>query len=101
MSTVRCIIFLSVSNHWKLHQLDVNNAFLYGDLHEEVYIKVPEGLSNLLHYVCRLRKSLYGLIQASRMWFSKLATELLNQGFTQSRNDYSLFILNYNGHQQL
>ncbi|XP_056692274.1 uncharacterized mitochondrial protein AtMg00810-like [Spinacia oleracea] len=55
-------------------------------------MKVPEGISNPENKVCKLRKSLYGLKQASRQWFAKLHTELLKQGFAQSKNDYSLFI---------
>lgn len=92
MSTVRLLLSLAASRHWKLHQLDVNNAFLHGTLKEEVYMTVPEGIPNPHNYVCLLRKSIYGLKQASREWHAKLVEELLCQGFTQSKNDYSLFI---------
>lgn len=92
MSTVRCIISLAASKHWKLHQLDVNNAFLHGELKEEVYMQVPDGIANPMNYVCGLIKSIYGLRQASRVWFEKLATELFSRGFFQSKNDSSLFI---------
>ena len=91
MSTVRCVIALAACRKWKLFQLDVNNAFLHGDLIEEVYMQVPEGYLNPLNLVCRLRKSVYGLRQSSRRWSYKLATELIAQGFVQSKNDYSLF----------
>ena len=90
MTTIRCIIALVASKHWPLHQLDINNAFLHGDLHEDVYMKSPEGLIHAPNLVCKLNKSLYGLKQASRQWFAKLTLELLHQGFTQSKNDYSL-----------
>lgn len=92
MSTVRILITLAANKHWDLHQLDVNTAFLHGTLKEEVYMQVPEGLPNPRNYVCRLKKSIYGLKQASREWHAKLVEELLCQDFLQSKNDYNLFI---------
>ena len=91
MTTIRCILALPASHQWPLHQLDVNNAFLPGDLNEDVYMLAPDGLSYSPKLVCKLCKSLYGLKQASRQWFAKLTKELLLQGFTRSELDYSLF----------
>lgn len=76
----------------EIKQCSCNNAFLHGDLYKEVYMKLPDGLSSPPNHVCRLKKSLYGLKQASRQWFAKLLHELQIQGFTQSKCDYSLFI---------
>jgi hypothetical protein len=92
MSTLRCLIALAASRNWPLYQLDVNNAFLHGTLVEEVYMQVPDGMPNPYNKVCRLIKSIYGLKQSSREWFTKLLSELLAMGYTQSKNDYSLFI---------
>ncbi|GKC38007.1 ribonuclease H-like domain-containing protein [Tanacetum coccineum] len=92
MFTVRCLLNLDVLNCWPIYQLDVNSAFLYGDLVETVYMKLPEGyFPTDNNKVCRLKKSLYGLKQAPRKWNAKLTYALVENGFSQSKSDYSLY----------
>ncbi|RVW12195.1 Retrovirus-related Pol polyprotein from transposon RE2 [Vitis vinifera] len=92
MTTVRAFLAIAASKNWELHQMDVHNAFLHGDLEEEVYMKLPPGFERSdPNLVCRLRKSLYGLKQTPRCWFAKLVTTLKGYGFLQSYSDYSLF----------
>jgi hypothetical protein len=72
--------------------------FLYGDLEETVYMKFPEGyFPKDDTRVCRLKKSLYGLKQAPRQWNAKLTATLIENGFSQSKSDYSLFTKSDNG----
>jgi hypothetical protein len=63
MTTIRAIISMVVIKGWSLHQMDVNNVFLHGDLHEEMYMEQPPGYVDQTHLnlVCRLKKVLYDL----------------------------------------
>ncbi|KAL0436865.1 UNVERIFIED_CONTAM: Retrovirus-related Pol polyprotein from transposon RE1 [Sesamum radiatum] len=92
--TVRIFIAVATAFRWPLLQLDVNNAFLHGHLEEEVYMVPPEGY-NKAHggLVCRLKKSLYGLKQASRQWNVEFTTKLESYGFKQCPHDHCLFTL--------
>lgn len=74
--------------------MDVNNAFLHGDLEEEIYIVQPQGLlPEGDSQVCKLNKSLYGLKKASRNWFHKLCSSLLSLDYVQSKVESTLFYM--------
>ena len=68
---VRLLLSMATIQSWPLYQLDIKNAFLHGELAEEVYMEqslgfVAQGESGL---VCRQRRSLYGLKQSPQAWF--------------------------------
>ncbi|KAJ0467191.1 putative RNA-directed DNA polymerase [Helianthus annuus] len=93
-ATIRTVLSLAVTNKWPLKQLDIQTAFLHGDLEETVYMRQPPGFVDPAkpNHVCLLNKSLYGLKQAPRAWFKKLSMALHQLGFYGSKTDPSLFI---------
>ncbi|CAL9022249.1 unnamed protein product [Prunus brigantina] len=93
-TTVRLVFSIAAMNQWKLRQLDVKNAFLHGDLEEEVFMKQPPGFEDSNHpqFVCKLKKSLYGLKQAPRAWNAKFTGYLPTLGFKSSHSNPSLFV---------
>jgi hypothetical protein len=62
LNTVRVLLSISANLDWPLHQFDVKNVFLHGNLEEEVYMDVPPGFATShVGVVCKLQKALYGL----------------------------------------
>jgi hypothetical protein len=75
---------------------DVSAAFLFADIHEELYVKQPQGHVDPLNKtkVWRLRKALYGIKQAARAWEKTMNAGMVAVGFVQSKNDACLYIMN-------
>ena len=72
--------------------MDVNNAFLHGDLQEEIYMEQPPGfVQSDSSLVCGLKKSLYGLKQAPRAWYAKMDRCLLDSGFSRCHSDTNVY----------
>eukprot|EP00252_Welwitschia_mirabilis_P023344 TRINITY_DN6573_c0_g1_i1.p1 TRINITY_DN6573_c0_g1~~TRINITY_DN6573_c0_g1_i1.p1 ORF type:complete len:172 (-),score=23.33 TRINITY_DN6573_c0_g1_i1:878-1393(-) len=73
INSIRVLLFVAVNFDWPLHQLDVKNAFLNGDLEVEVFMSLPTGFENNMesNKVCRLRKSLYGHKEFPRASFER------------------------------
>ena len=95
LAIVRIVITLATMRGWHLCQLDDNNAFLHGF---EVYMLPHAGYTKAKPgEVCRLKRSLYGLKQASRQWNKELCAFLKTLSFKQSTQDYSLYTRTQDG----
>uniref|UniRef100_A0AAG5DG86 Retrovirus-related Pol polyprotein from transposon TNT 1-94 n=1 Tax=Anopheles atroparvus TaxID=41427 RepID=A0AAG5DG86_ANOAO len=92
-STLR--VLLTVAGHKKLHvkHLDIKTAYLYGVLDETIYMYQPQGFikPGKEKLVCRLKKSMYGLKQAARVWYQTISGILKEIGFEQCQADTCLF----------
>ena len=94
VTSIRLFLSLAALFHWPLHQLDIKNAFLHGDLQEEVYMEQPPGFvaqGGMSGMVCRLKKALYGLKQSPRVWFGRFSAVVVDFGLAQSSTNHSLF----------
>jgi hypothetical protein len=98
-TSIRLLAAIACQRGWHLDCFDATRAFLWGDLEEEIYLKLPDGFVNSSTDptppgstpVWRLLKSMYGLKQASRVWYSKIRGTLERIGFTRSDFDHALF----------
>ncbi|WZY94094.1 hypothetical protein YC2023_066423 [Brassica napus] len=95
LHTIRIVLSIATNLEWDLWQMDVKNAFLQGELEDEVYMLPPPGLEHLVKpgNVLRLKKAIYGLKQSPRAWYRKLSTTLNGRGFRKSELDHTLFTL--------
>ncbi|KAJ0806805.1 putative RNA-directed DNA polymerase [Helianthus annuus] len=92
--SLRIVMALVAHFDLELHQMDVKTAFLNGDLDEDVYMKQPEGFEpeGQEHLVCKLKKSIYGLKQASRQWYLKFDEVMKKQGFMKNQVDQCTYL---------
>src|SRR5277367_853585 len=93
-TSIRALIAIGASHDFEMHQMDVKTAFLNGDLNEEIYMTVPEGIDHdITSAVCKLNRTLYSLKQSPRMWNQRIDQYLINQqGFIRLHTDHSLYI---------
>ena len=92
--SLRIIMALVTHYDLELHQMDVKTAFLNGNLEEEIYMNQPEGFSvkGKEHMVCKLKKSIYGLKQASRQWYLKFNDTITSFGFQENTVDRCIYM---------
>jgi hypothetical protein len=78
----------------ELHQMDVKSAFLNGDLAENMFMAQPKGVvvSGKEHMGCHLRRSIYGLKQASCQWYIKFDQTIKMFGFEKNKEDNCIYV---------
>ncbi|CAM8903118.1 unnamed protein product [Rhodiola kirilowii] len=89
----RIIMALSAHFDLELHQIDVKTTFLNGDIDEVIYMVQPENFEcgDSKNIVCKLRKSIYGLKQASRQWYFKFYQVIISYGFEANLMDECVY----------
>ena len=95
MDTMRVMMGIAANQYLLIEQMDVNTAFLYGELKEEIYLRLPDGFPAEQRY-CKLHKSIYGLKQASRVWNQNFDSYVKEIGFNNTEADPCLYVLNKN-----
>ena len=105
MVTIRVVIDMAARKNWELDNMDVDTAFLNADIKEEIYIKQPKGFeeygSNGEELVCKLKKSIYGLKQASRNWNDTIDQWMRSYGFKAANADPCLYVKGSEEHDDI
>lgn len=96
-TTIRILLSVASAQKLLVHHLDVKTAFLNGRLSEKIYMKQPPGFENQnKNLVCRLKKGIYGLKQAAKLWNDEINFALTSKGFDRSKADPCLYMKNIN-----
>ena len=94
--TMHLILALAALKNWVAYGLNIHNAYLYGELDEEIYMEQPEGFTapgtTREHYFLRLLHALYGLKQAGLAWWRALKQSMEEMGFVSLTSDAGIFI---------
>ena len=92
--TVHLMLALSALQKWHIEALDIQSAYLYGKLKEEIYMKQPEGsrVPGQEHFVLCLLRALYGLKQAGLAWWETLNESMKDLGFECLKSDAGIFL---------
>ena len=95
LSSLRFILALAAAQDWEIHQIDFKNAYLNGDLDEEIYMKQPPGWEEpgRENWVCRLLKAIYGLKQAGHQWYLKVKELFEDLGLQRCEYDQGVLYL--------
>ena len=93
MTSFRWMMSLGVLESLEIDMMDITGAYLNGTLKETIFMKVPVGMDISPNKALKLKKSLYGLKQAGRVWYDKISTHLKeNMEFVSTTGDKCIFI---------
>ena len=87
----KAIFAYAAALDWAVEMMDVATAFLYGEVEEEIYVIQPTGLEDGTPQRCRLKKALYRLKQAPRVWSKKIEKLLQKYGYIHFNSDLSVY----------
>jgi hypothetical protein len=93
MNYIRVSLAIAAAKGWEVHQMDVKNVFLHGELSKEIYVEQLQGFIHNSSLVCKLKKSLYGLKHAPRAWYAKMDSYLLSNDFVRCKSDSNVYML--------
>ena len=105
LTSIRTLCQISVQENLNLYQLDVKTAYLNADIDHQIYLEQPRGFevydNDGSKLVLKLKKSIYGLKQAGRMWNRLLHDFLVSEGFVQSGSDHCVYTRSNNGNKAI
>lgn len=97
-TTLRTLLTVAARRTLQVKHIDVKSAYLHGELTETIYMKQPKGYhTGSQEDVCLLKRSIYGLKQAGRIWNRKITEKFKQLGYEQSEADPCLYIRNVEG----
>lgn len=91
LATFRLFIAIATKFNLPVYQMDVTGAFLYGEINESVYIRLPDGAYENNDCIVKLNKALYGLKKSPKYWNDKFNSVLIRENFKRSECDPCLY----------
>jgi hypothetical protein len=93
MESIHLALAIAPSKGWEVHQIDVKNYFLHGDLSKEIYMEKPQGFIQNSSLARILKKSLYGLKQEPRALYENMDYYFLSHEFIRCKYDSNVYML--------